>query len=634
VQEISTGQFRVDWATGESMTVDTNGAYINESIALTAADAGNVQGLLGPDDGNPGDDLQLPDGTVIPQPITASRLYGEYADDWRITDATSLLTYPNGQNTETFSDASFPQDQLNLLSLPANVITAAEQVVENAGVTDPALLQAGVTDLLATGDPNSVVASANVQQQGIGLTPAVISLLLPLTDVGVVADEALALESPSDTIAVDYTVYLTTAGAQPSTVDYSVTAPGSDYLPLADVVPGTGSGSVTFAAGQTSAEIAVDLPAGVLGSEAEANLQITVTPTGGEAAIGATAQTLIVNPTPTAGVSPEVVLQPLAGEGVLTGSGASYVLNLGSVAQGAAAPYANLGVANNATGLADNLFGGFTINDDGALMPGTGESAFVNTGFDSFGDLPAGHSDVEPVITLKTDTTGTFTETIVLDPTDSNYSGYSAPMNDITLMVEGTVTCFCRGTRILTERGEIAVEFLKRGDLVLTTEGVAKPISWLGRRTISAAFADPIRCWPIRVRAGALGDNIPCRDLRLSPDHALLVEDNLIHAGALVNGTSITRETSVPRTFVYYHVELEDHSLILAENAPAETFVDNVDRLGFDNWAEYEALYPSGKPIEEMNYPRAKARRQVPMKVRAILDARAEELGYTAAAVA
>ena len=74
--------------------------------------------------------------------------------------------------------------------------------------------------------------------------------------------------------------------------------------------------------------------------------------------------------------------------------------------------------------------------------------------------------------------------------------------------------------------------------------------------------------------------------------------------------------------FVYYHVELDDHSLILAENTPAETFVDNVDRMGFDNWAEHEALFPGGKPIEEMPYPRAKARRQVPMQIRAALDAR------------
>jgi len=53
----------------------------------------------------------------------------------------------------------------------------------------------------------------------------------------------------------------------------------------------------------------------------------------------------------------------------------------------------------------------------------------------------------------------------------------------------------------------------------------------------------------------------------------------------------------VPRVSTYYHVEVDDHSLIFAENTPAETFVDDVDRLGFENWAEHEALYPNGKHV-------------------------------------
>ena len=57
--------------------------------------------------------------------------------------------------------------------------------------------------------------------------------------------------------------------------------------------------------------------------------------------------------------------------------------------------------------------------------------------------------------------------------------------------------------------------------------------------------------------------------------------------------------------------------MILAENTPAATFVDHVDRLNFDNWAEHEALYPDGKPINELPYPRAKSHRQVPMRTRA-----------------
>jgi hypothetical protein len=87
------------------------------------------------------------------------------------------------------------------------------------------------------------------------------------------------------------------------------------------------------------------------------------------------------------------------------------------------------------------------------------------------------------------------------------------------------------------------------------------------------------------------------------------------------NGTSIVRERDVPETLIYYHLELDDHSLILAEGVPAETFVDNVDRLAFDNWEEHEALYPDGKPIVEMDYPRAKATRQVPQAMKRRLAA-------------
>ena len=106
-----------------------------------------------------------------------------------------------------------------------------------------------------------------------------------------------------------------------------------------------------------------------------------------------------------------------------------------------------------------------------------------------------------------------------------------------------------------------------------------KPIAWVGRSTVSTLFADLFRVLPIRIKANALGDNIPSRDLLLSPDHALFLDGVLVQAGALVNGTSIVREHDVPERFTYFHVELDDHSLILAENTPAETFIDNIDRV-------------------------------------------------------
>ena len=138
---------------------------------------------------------------------------------------------------------------------------------------------------------------------------------------------------------------------------------------------------------------------------------------------------------------------------------------------------------------------------------------------------------------------------------------------------------------------------------------------WIGRQTVAPFFAGALRL-PIRVKAGAFGDDVPCRDLLLSPDHALFVDGVLAIAGALVNGTSIVHESNVPVVFTYYHVEVDDHSLILAENTPAETFIDNADRETFDNWREFEELYPEGKSIVEMPYPRAKAYRQVPRTIR------------------
>ncbi len=187
------------------------------------------------------------------------------------------------------------------------------------------------------------------------------------------------------------------------------------------------------------------------------------------------------------------------------------------------------------------------------------------------------------------------------------------------------VACFAAGTQILTPRGGIAVDTLRIGDLVTTASGDQRPVRWVGRQTVSTRFGDPLRVLPIRIRAGAIADGLPARDLLLSPDHAVLLDGFLAQAGALVNGSSIIRERNVSETFTYYHIEIDEHGLILAEGLPAETFVDNICRQSFDNWAEYEAL---GLPetIPEMSYRRAKSHRQVPPHQHARLAARAAAL--------
>lgn len=189
-------------------------------------------------------------------------------------------------------------------------------------------------------------------------------------------------------------------------------------------------------------------------------------------------------------------------------------------------------------------------------------------------------------------------------------------------LITGEPACFFAGTRLATPHGEIAVEDITPGTVLKTVAGELKPVRWLGRSEVSTRFADPLRVLPIRITAGALGENVPMRDLLVSPDHAVFIDGVLVQAGALVDSVSILPEANVPDVFTYYHVELATHELLLAEGAAAESFVDNVDRMNFSNWAEHEALGDL-TPIEEMPYPRAKSYRQVPKAMRRMLDARA-----------
>jgi hypothetical protein len=216
------------------------------------------------------------------------------------------------------------------------------------------------------------------------------------------------------------------------------------------------------------------------------------------------------------------------------------------------------------------------------------------------------------------------TLTLVADNTGNNSTWWN--------LNTGSQYCFAAGTMIMTPVGEVEVESLAAGDLVVTADGRAVPVRWVGRQTVSRVFADPLQTLPIRISAGALGEHVPSRDLSVSPEHAIFIDGVLVQAGALVNGTTIVRDGTVPPVFAYYHVELATHELLLADGAPAESFIDNVDRMGFDNWAERADV--AEEAIEEMPYPRAKSARQVPMSIRQRIASRATLLAGTTAAAA
>jgi hypothetical protein len=183
------------------------------------------------------------------------------------------------------------------------------------------------------------------------------------------------------------------------------------------------------------------------------------------------------------------------------------------------------------------------------------------------------------------------------------------------------VNCFLSGTMIATDTGEVAVESLKIGDEILSADGKALKIKWVARQDVLTTFGPAERLMPVRFAAGALGDGLPHADLTVTADHGMLIDGIICHAGALVNGTTIT---NVPLSefqgrYTVYHIETEEHEIILANGAPAETFIDNVSRRSFDNFAEFEALYGGVPEMEELDYPRAMSARQVPPRIKAKL---------------
>jgi len=213
--------------------------------------------------------------------------------------------------------------------------------------------------------------------------------------------------------------------------------------------------------------------------------------------------------------------------------------------------------------------------------------------------------------------------TFIRSPTaDTNDPGYPATFADLpALTTTPLAVCFASGTSIATPDGERLVEDLRIGDAILSAERKAITVKWVRRQTVWTLFGPPERLLPVRVRAGALGDGLPERDLVLTADHALLIDGLLINAGALVNGGSIDYVplSELGESYTVFHIETENHDVILAEGTPAETYIDYVGRQAFDNYAEYVALYGEEQTISEMPAPRISAARQLPTWLRATL---------------
>ena len=183
------------------------------------------------------------------------------------------------------------------------------------------------------------------------------------------------------------------------------------------------------------------------------------------------------------------------------------------------------------------------------------------------------------------------------NPTTSNLSDFTSTAGFANNTL-GT-PCFAAGTLIATPAGEVPVEALQIGDLVLTADGRAVPVLWIGRRMLrgvrdrSAAL--------VRIGARALGDGLPHSDLTVTGDHGMILGGLVVNAAVLVDHGSIRWVPAAEAAGVtVYHLETEAHDVILANGAATESYIDYAGRRAFDNFEQYLALFGAERIFPEM----------------------------------
>jgi hypothetical protein len=218
---------------------------------------------------------------------------------------------------------------------------------------------------------------------------------------------------------------------------------------------------------------------------------------------------------------------------------------------------------------------GIDINDGSTVVSATlsGSGNDTLTVFDNAGS------------TVTFDLTGNYLGDTAVVKSDTSFGGF-----DVFIMV-----CFAAGTAVLAKHGEIAVETIRPGDQVMTlVDGayVPRTVKWVGQRDIDLT-RHPKReeAAPVRIARGALGDNLPRRDLLLSGDHCLFIDGRLYPAKLLINDMTITRELTA-KSVSYYHVELEQHAVMVVEGVAAESYLDTGNRAFFSNAGVAMLLHP------------------------------------------
>jgi len=186
-------------------------------------------------------------------------------------------------------------------------------------------------------------------------------------------------------------------------------------------------------------------------------------------------------------------------------------------------------------------------------------------------------------------------------------------------LTDDEVICFAAGTLIETERGFVAVEELKVGDLVATQDNGYQPIRWIGSVKLGAAAlkAKP-KLLPIRIKAGALGKKTPSTDLLVSPQHRVLVRSKvalkmfgamevLVAAKQLLQIEGVDIATDIENV-EYFHFLFNQHEVVNSNGAATESLYTGAQALKTVGTAAREEIFSLFPELREEEFTPAPAR--------------------------
>ena len=186
-------------------------------------------------------------------------------------------------------------------------------------------------------------------------------------------------------------------------------------------------------------------------------------------------------------------------------------------------------------------------------------------------------------------------------------------------------TGLCAGANLRTPIGERRVEFLRKGDLVVTRDNGLQAVRMIWARTVTGAeiAADPSLA-PVLLSPRAIGPMMPQRELRLGGAHRLLIPgwrlededdgENCLVPTRDVDGLSLGSDVKTDEV-TYYNVVFDEAQVFCANGLPVESFTPSETTLKDvpkDVQEEMRSLFPKlGPKFNDYPAPRYKVRERV-----------------------